>query len=359
MAATNNVIPRWQEAIRVAREKGHRVAIVGGGSKAVLPWCKIPDDAVVIATREWRGIERYEPTELVVTVRAGTPLDELEAALAERRQWLPFEPPRLGQGGTVGGAVATGLSGPARWGHGAVRDAVLGVQLLDGRGRQLRFGGEVMKNVAGYDVSRLLVGSWGTLGVILTVSLKVAPQPPASLTLSFAMGAEEAANALNRWAGKPLPLSAAFWAEGFLWLRLRGAEAAVRAAREQLGGEVVEERDAERWWQGVRDQEGPLWVVPEGRVLWRVAVPPTAPMAALGERFWFEGGGGIRWVVADAQWDGFAAAAKLGGWAWRWRGAAAGPWMSRRSDPVAAIEARIRTIFDPDRLFGDGPFAGA
>lgn len=224
------IISEWQERLHTARERRQPVRIRGGGSKSHLPWCGIPDDALVIDTRALRGVERYEPTELVVTVRGGTPLAEVEALLAERNQWLPFAPPRFHAGTTIGGVVASGLSGPTRLGHGTVRDAVLGVRLLDGRGRVLRFGGEVMKNVAGYDVSRLLVGSWGTLGVLLSVSLKVAPVPPASATRRFAMTAVEASRQLNRWAGQPLPLSAALWADGTLWVQLRGARAAVEEA---------------------------------------------------------------------------------------------------------------------------------
>lgn len=350
------IISEWQERLHTARERRQPVRIRGGGSKSHLPWCGIPDDALVIDTRALRGVERYEPTELVVTVRGGTPLAEVEALLAERNQWLQFAPPRFHAGTTIGGVVASGLSGPTRLGHGTVRDAVLGVRLLDGRGRVLRFGGEVMKNVAGYDVSRLLVGSWGTLGVLLSVSLKVAPVPPASATRRFAMTAVEASRQLNRWAGQPLPLSAALWADGTLWVQLRGARAAVEEAGVQLGGEAVADDEADALWQRVRDHHEALWTVSDGMVLWRLAVPPTAPITEVGARFWFEGTGGIRWVVAPPDWDGFAYAAQLGGWAWRWQGAPAPRWMNARPETVAAIEARVRDVFDPDRLFGDGPF---
>jgi len=351
-------IAAWQEVIAAARQARQQVVIRGGGSKAGLPWQPRCEGALVLVTDQWRGIERFEPSELVVTARSGTPLAEITAALAEAGQWLPFDPPQFAPGGTIGGAVASGLSGPTRLGHGTVRDAILGVRLLDGRGRVLRFGGEVMKNVAGYDVARLMVGAWGTLGVLLTVSLKVAPRPVAEVTCAFSFDAEGAQRQLNRWAGEPLPLSAAFWHDQTLWVALRGSAAGVRAAKARLGGEVVGAAEAARLWAMVRDQQGGPWTLAEGEVLWRLALPPTAPMVPLGHRFWFEGTGGIRWVVANPEWDGFAAATALGGWAWRWRGGAVGPpWQSARSAAVAAIESRLRDVFDPDRLFVGGPFA--
>ncbi|HUD35198.1 MAG TPA: glycolate oxidase subunit GlcE, partial [Variovorax sp.] len=240
----------------------------------------------VLDTRALAGITAYEPSELVVTVRAGTPLAELEAALAAEGQCLPFEPPHFGAdgaGGTVGGMVAAGWSGPARASVGAVRDYVLGVQLVDGRGEVLSFGGQVMKNVAGYDVSRVLAGSFGTLGVIAEVSLKVLPVAPAEATLRFECTQAEAIDLLNGWGGRPLPLNASCWVEdtgrGTLYLRLRGAVAAVEAARAHLGGEP--QPDAAGDWTLCRDQRLP-WFAERGdaRDLWRLSVPQTAPVIA-------------------------------------------------------------------------------
>ena len=181
-------------------------------------------------TRGLRGIVSYEPSELVVTLRAGTPLAELEALLAERGQMLAFEPPRFAPGGTVGGCVTAGLAGPRRAAVGGVRDFVLGLRMIDGRGDLLRFGGEVMKNVAGYDVSRAMAGSLGTLGLIVEVSLKVLPRPPAEASLRFELDEATALHRLNAWGGQPLPISASVWAGGVLTLRLSGAAAAVEAA---------------------------------------------------------------------------------------------------------------------------------
>ncbi len=215
----------------------------------------------ILGTSALAGITSYEPSELVVTVRAGTPLAELEAALAEKGQCLPFEPPHFAGGGTVGGMVAAGLSGPARASVGAVRDYVLGATLVNGRAEVLTFGGQVMKNVAGYDVSRVLAGSLGTLGVIAEVSLKVLPVAPAEATLAFACSQADALRLLNEWGGRPLPLNASCWVEqagaGTLYLRLRGAVAAVEAACAHLGGERQDNASAAAYWQSLRDQQHP------------------------------------------------------------------------------------------------------
>ncbi len=217
--------------------------------------------------RALQGISSYEPTELVVTVRAGTPLAELEAALDEKGQCLAFEPPRFEdpdypgiKGGTVGGMVAAGLSGPSRAAMGAVRDHVLGLTLLNGKAEVLSFGGQVMKNVAGYDVSRLMVGALGVLGVICEVSLKVLPRPAATATLRFEMDQASAVQRLNEWGGQPLPLHASAWWNGLLVLRLSGAMAAVNAAAARLGGEVVDPDLAAGFWAGLRDQEDEYFV---------------------------------------------------------------------------------------------------
>ena len=201
-----------------------------------------------------RGISSYEPTELVVTARAGTPLAELEAALEEKGQCLAFEPPRFAAGGTVGGMVAAGLSGPSRAAVGALRDHVLGTTLLNGKGEVLSFGGQVMKNVAGYDLSRLLAGSMGVLGVICEVSLKVLPRPAATATLRFETDQASAIARLNQWAGQPLPLHASAWWDGLLVLRLSGAAAAVQSAAHSLGGDPIDPALADGFWTGLRDQ---------------------------------------------------------------------------------------------------------
>ena len=263
-------------AIRAAHDAARQVPlggsqtplrIRGAGSKDFYGGMLAGD---VLDVGVYKGIVAYEPTELYITARCGTPLAEIEAVLAEKGQMLAFEPPHF-SGATVGGCVAAGLSGPRRQQAGAVRDFVLGVKLIDGTGQMLDFGGQVMKNVAGYDVSRLLAGSMGTLGVLAEVTLKVLPRPVAERTLVFAVDEGEAIRRLNEWGGQPLPVSASFWHEGKLWLRLSGAGAAVEAASRKLGGLVAV--DPEKHWISVREQTHPAFA---GAILWRLAVPTTA-----------------------------------------------------------------------------------
>ncbi len=304
-----------------------------------------------------RGIVAYEPTELYITARCGTPLVEIEAALAERGQMLAFEPPHFA-GATLGGCVATALAGPRRQQAGAVRDFVLGVKLLDGNALVHDFGGQVMKNVAGYDVSRLLAGSLGTLGVLAEVTLKVLPRPPAEQTLCCTMDEAAALAALNRWGGQPLPISASFWAEGKLWLRLSGARAAVASALTRLldetGGQAV---DGEKHWLSVREQTHPAFA---GATLWRLAVPgPTPPLELDGLRA-IEWGGGLRWY-ADAGLDAARIrerARQAGGHAVLYRA----PESLRCLEgafaplpaPLLALHRRLKKSFDPQGIFNPG-----
>jgi glycolate oxidase FAD binding subunit len=237
--ALDPALARLLDQVQTARAAGGRLLIRGGGTKDFYGG-PLDAEAAVLDTRGLAGISAYEPSELVVTARAGTPLAALEAALAEQGQCLPFEPPRFAEGGTVGGMVCAGLAGPARMAAGSVRDYVLGAKLLNGRGELLSFGGTVMKNVAGYDVARALAGSLGTLGLLCEVSLKVLPKPPATLTLRLELDQAGALQRLNRWGAQPLPLNASAWWEGLLVLRLSGAAAAVRSAAPCIGGEAHE-----------------------------------------------------------------------------------------------------------------------
>jgi len=241
------------DRVKSARDAGAQLCIRGGGTKEF--YGEAPRGEV-LDTRILNGTSSYEPTELVVTTRCGTSLTALEAMLEAQGQCLPFEPPHFGEGSTVGGMVAAGLSGPSRASAGSVRDHVLGATLLNGKGEVVTFGGQVMKNVAGYDVSRLLAGSMGTLGVILEVSLKVMPVVRAALTVRFEMNETTALASLNGWAGKPLPLNASAWSNGVLFVRLRGARAAVHEARVRLGGEFVEDEFASPFWEGLRNHSG-------------------------------------------------------------------------------------------------------
>jgi len=287
------LIQQFAETIRAAADAKRPLCIRGGGSKDFYGNTPAGDPLAVSA---YRGIIAYEPTELVITARAGTPLAEIEAAMREQGQMLGFEPPHFSGGATLGGCVAAGLSGPRRAYAGAVRDFVLGVRMLDGRGTDLSFGGQVMKNVAGYDVSRLLTGSLGTLGVILEVSLKTLPLPPAELTLCCEQPRTEAIALMNGWAGTPLPVTATCHVEKRLYVRLAGAESAVRAAARKIGGEEV--NNAAEFWRNIRDQRDVFFS--GDPPVWRLSLTPTAPGPDVPGPQLVEWGGALRWLKSDA-----------------------------------------------------------
>jgi glycolate oxidase FAD binding subunit len=347
------------DRIRAAAAQGTPLRIRGGGTK---DFQGEQLQGELLETGGWQGIVSYEPSELVVTVRAGTPLAQLEGVLAERGQGLPFEPPHFGPGATVGGRVAAGLSGPARASVGAVRDYVLGLNLVNGRGEAMVFGGQVMKNVAGYDVSRLMVGALGTLGLITEVSLKVLPVAPAEATLRFEMTQARALQQLHAWGGQPLPLNASRWQEGdgtgSLFLRLRGAVAAVEAACRALGGERIDPAAAAADWAACREQRLPWFTAHADRDLWRLSVPQTAPVLGLPEAPLVEWHGGQRWVrtvPAEAERVRDAAVA-VGGHATLFRTprADARGRFTPLAPAIAAIHERLKQQFDPAGLFNRG-----
>ena len=322
----------------------------GGGSKDFYGGPLIGE---ILDTRAHAGIIGYEPTELVITARAGTPLAEIKSALATRRQVLACEPPAFGAA-TLGGVVAAGLSGPRRATAGSLRDYVLGVKLMDGEGRELNFGGQVMKNVAGYDVSRLIAGSLGTLGLILEVSLKVLPQPPADVTLQLAMPQDKALEAINRWAGQPVPLAASCWQDGVLTLRLAGAQAAVAAACEKLGGERLADAAAAAFWDGLREQTADFFV--GDAPLWRLSLPSVTPPLDLPGPVLIEWGGAQRWLrgTVDAA-DLRALAEKAGGHATLFRGGdKSGGVFAPLSPGLMEVHRKLKQSFDPYGVFNPG-----
>ncbi len=352
-------LDEFQETIAAAAAAGRPLRLRGGGSKDFYGGMLAGE---VLSTSAYRGIVAFEPSELYLTARCGTPLAEIDALLAEKEQMLACEPPHgfgHGEGGvrggnaTVGGAVAAGLSGPRRVQVGGLRDFVLGARLIDGRGQLLEFGGQVIKNVAGYDVSRLLAGSLGTLGLLAEVTLKVLPRPQQEICLGFEFGEAEAIAALNRWAGQPLPLSASFWYGGRLLVRLSGAQAAVAAARSKLGGEAV---GLPGFWDDVREHRHPAFA---GDVLWRIALPSTAAPLNLPGAGAIEWGGGQRWLAADLDPDTVRdAAARAGGHAVLFRapesqrcrtGAFAPP-----TPAVLALHRRVKQVFDPHGILNPG-----
>lgn len=341
--------------VRDAAATNTALRIRGGGTKDFYGGAL---EGEVLATTEHAGIVDYEPTELVLTARAGTPLATIESEMRAHGQMLAFEPPHFGAGATLGGAVATGLAGPRRPYAGAVRDLVLGVSIVDGTGEALSFGGRVMKNVAGFDVSRLMVGALGTLGVITEVSLKCLPLPKHEVTVVFALSADEAIRRVNEWGGQPLPLSATAYHDGQLRVRLSGAQPAVDAAVRKLGGDVDATADA--FWTAVREHTHPFFAAAGERVVWRLAVRPTAPFTDLGGEQLIEWGGGLRWMVDSDRVD----AGKLrtwvaaqGGHATRFRGGTrSGDVFHPLPAALARLHARLATAFDPRGILNRGRF---
>lgn len=356
------VLQHFKQQVHSAAASKTALRIHGGGTK---DWYGQALAGVPLDTRAYSGIIAYDPTELVITARCGTPLAEIEAVLAAQNQMLAFEPPYFGAGATIGGVFASGLSGPRRATAGAVRDFALGAVLLDGRGEVLRFGGQVMKNVAGYDVSRLLAGSMGTLGLILQVSLKVLPKAFAETTLRFALDQAQAIAQLNSWAGQPLPISASAWHDGTLILRLSGAQAAVSAAQIKLGGEHVPDQDSGRFWTALREHGDAFFddTDSEQSALWRLSVPSvTAPLLDDYAQL-IEWGGAQRWLKTDSSANTVAAvraiAAQAGGHATLFRGGnkAAGVFQPL-APAIDRIHRNLKNTFDPDAIFNPGRMFG-
>lgn len=375
----DTILNTFIDRIRAAAARRVPLRIRGGGSKDFYGESL---QGELLDTCAYTGIVAYEPSELVVTVRAGTPLSELEALLSEHGQCLAFEPPRFGaldslNGGTCGGMVAAALSGPARASAGGVRDYVLGVQLINGHGQHLTFGGQVIKNVAGYDVSRLMVGAMGTLGLLTDISLKVLPLAPAEATLVFPMDQARALAQLHRWGAQPLPLNASCWvcddtaphAPELLFVRLRGAYAAVKAACVQMladaHGSRLDNAQASADWSACRDQTLPFFTPPakatEPLALWRLSLPQTTPALKLPWAQLVEWHGGLRWFWApeSAQTQLRKLARDAGGSASIF---IASSTVNTRAKckfdvlkpAIAKIHQRLKTEFDPAGIFNPG-----
>jgi glycolate oxidase FAD binding subunit len=366
-AGGDAALDRIVEQVRAAAEDGCELRIRGGGSKDFYGGAL---RGAVLDVSSLSGISRYEPTEMVITARAATPLGEIEAAIAERGQYLGFEPPRFDGVATLGGAVASGLNGPARLACGSARDFVLGAVLLDGRGQLLRFGGQVMKNVAGYDVSRLLAGSLGVLGVVCEVSLKVMPRPPASATLWADCPQAQAVERVRRWMAQALPVHASVWQEGRLHVRLSGARSAVESASRLLaqesGARVLDPPQAAAFWDALRDQTCSFFseardaLQPQNGTpslaLWRISVPPAHPPLELPGKTLVEWGGSQRWLLTDA--DGAEVrrrAALAGGHALIYRsGTRPSDFLAEIPDKLKQLHQTIKQSFDPKGLFNRG-----
>ncbi len=347
------------ERIRDAAASGRKLCIRGGGSKDFYGELAAGD---VLDTRGLAGPAEHEPTELVVTAPAGMALADLESQLAEHGQCLAFEPPRFGAGATVGGMVAAGLSGPSRAAAGSVRDHVLGVVLMNGSGELMRFGGRVIKNVAGYDVSRVVAGSLGILGVVVEVSLKVLPKAAAEATLRFDLKPNDALARLHAWGGRPLPLDASAWWNGNLVVRLRGSPAAVDEGVAALGGDAIDTAAAGPFWTGLRDHDDQFFLAAHDAIehqdaaLWRLSLPATAPLLGLAGDELIEWHGAQRWLVTPLAAEAIrGAAAAVGGHATLFRGRdkSAGVFTPLTA-PLRTIHERMKQAFDPKGVFNPG-----
>lgn len=351
------VLSEMIDQVLTARASRKTLRIGGGGTKA---FYGEPSPTVnnggVLDVSAFQGVINYQPSELVITARAGTRLSDIETLLADQGQMLAFEPPRFGPASTLGGCVAAGLSGPRRMMAGSLRDFVLGATLLDASGTVLRFGGEVMKNVAGYDVSRLLAGSLGIFGPLLEVSLKVAPRPLAEVSLEFELDESQALGRLNEWRRQPLPISATSWlaSEGILRVRLSGSEPAVASAMRQLGGMCMGDTRAQAWWEGLRDQTHPYF---GAKPLWRLSLPPATPPIGLGVGL-IEWNGGLRWLdTPDIEADVVRKAAdRHGGHATLYHhdGSSSVPVFHPVSAGVRIISERLKQELDPTGIFNPG-----
>ena len=349
-----NVLQIFKERIAAATASKSPLRIKGNGTK---DWYGQSLQGEVLDTTAYSGIIAYDPTELVVTARAGTSLREIGKALSEKNQMLAFEPPRFDGLATIGGIVASGLSGPRRQAVGSVRDFVLGAVLMDGKADVLHFGGQVMKNVAGYDVSRLLTGSMGTLGLILEVSIKVLPRPVAQHSLQFAMTQEQALHQLNVWGGQPLPLSASCWHNGLLAIRLSGAQAAVDAAIKKMGGDALPE--PEKFWDRLREQEHAFFdgvMQDKEQGLWRLSVPSVAPVLNLQGEQCIEWGGAQRWLKTTASAAEIRAVVEqVGGHATLFKGGDKSVGVFHPLQPaVERIHRNLKNEFDPAGIFNPG-----
>jgi glycolate oxidase FAD binding subunit len=340
------MIDGFIEKIQHAAAQRQPLQIRGSGSKDF--YGGIPH-GTPLSLNDYTGIIDYAPAELVITARAGTPLQEIEQTLREQNQMLAFEPPHFGEHATLGGCIASGLSGPRRPYSGAVRDFVLGVTMLDGRAQQLKFGGQVMKNVAGYDVSRLMVGSLGTLGVLLDVSLKVLPLPAATLSLRFEFDEAQAIQQMNRWGGLSLPITASCWQAGLLTLRLEGTTRAVQATHDKIGGEPVS--DGAEFWQRLREHQTVFFQ--STMPLWRLSLPSTAAPLNLANSQLIEWGSALRWLHSDAPASEIRnLGAAAGGQATLFRGGDKNAGVFHPLPPaLLAVQKKLKHTFDPHSIF--------
>ncbi len=337
-----------REQIQTCYQHKTPLQIVAGGSKT---FYGNPVSAEPLSVSAHRGIVHYEPTELVLTARCGTPLTEIEQTLAEQQQILGFEPPHFADSATLGGCIASGLSGPARPYRGAARDFVLGMQIINGKAEVLHFGGEVMKNVAGYDLARLLTGSLGTLGVILEVSLKVLPKSEVEQTVSFELSEPAAIQRVNELSAQAFPITAACYDGEQLYLRLSGNAAAVKSAHKQIGGNSV--NNASMFWQNLCEHKHPFFQNPHP--LWRLSLAAATPPLKFEGKQFIDWGGAQRWLVSEEEPKRIRRQLKeLGGHATLFRHGGEQPVFQPLEGKLRELQMNLKLAFDPHCLFNPG-----
>ena len=336
-------VPSFKEQILRAKSDSTTIRIRGGGTK---DFYGVSLDGDILDTRLHSGITEYEPTELVLTAKCGTPLREIESALDANNQMLAFEPPYFGEGATFGGCISSGFSGPRRAMQGAARDFVLGILLMNHNGSELQFGGKVMKNVAGFDVSRLICGSFGTLGLILEASVKVLPKPEFETTIVFELNKEQAIERMNDYAAMPIPLSASCFHDGLLSIRLSGSETAVKSGLKKIGGDLTDGGD---FWRSIREQTHPFFQ--SDQKLFRHSVNPKSPVSH--KNSLIEWNGSLRWIWSDTtlqeQQD---EAIKCNGNAILFRNNDRNDAIQILTDGLMTLQKKVKNSLDPDGVFG-------
>ena len=354
---SSDISQQLQQQVQHAFEQKTALTIIGGNSKTFYGRADArTDSAETLEVAAHSGILSYEPTELVITARAGTPLYEIENLLDDNEQMLPFEPPAFADSATIGGTIACNLSGPRRAYAGAARDFLLGCKIINGRGEMLSFGGEVMKNVAGYDVSRLMAGALGTLGILLEVSLKVLPKTEVESTQIFKCSATDALDKMHAWSQTPLPLSATSFHDSILNVRLSGATKAVKAAIEIIGGETM--TDAEQYWHQLKEQQ--LDFFTGEKPLWRISL--ASDIESLGlptgydkDHCLYEWGGALRWLKSEVPAEAIqGAATAVDGHAGLFRHDGHSGLFQPLPPGLMRIHQNLKQAFDPENILNPG-----
>ena len=334
--------------IKDARKKRLPLEIKAGGTKHFYGR-QIQGKPLVLSRHT--GITEYEPSELYITARSGTPLREIEQVIVRQKQILPCEPPHFGSTATLGGMVATGLCGPRRAHAGAVRDCILGTEIINGKGEYLRFGGKVMKNVAGYDVSRLICGALGTLGAIMSVTLRLIPEPTCEHTIALTLSSREAIRKMNEWANTPLPVTATFHDGKDLYIRLSGSLSTVETSAKHIGGEPVDWNDV--FWTNVKEQAHEFFLTK--LPIWRVAVPPNTEPLDISGTCVMEWNGALRWYTTDVKSEHIRAEVeRAGGHACLFRNGDAQHPFHPLSQASFTIHQKLKQAFDPAGILNPG-----